>query len=557
MRKKFTQSNNRSVLAATCMLFTAASFAQQTSDLIISEYVEGSSNNKAIEIFNGTGTTIDLSNYSLKKQTNGAGEFKDEYALKGMLENGKTFVLAHSSSVKAILDVANENTNAYITGFNGNDAVALYKNGTQIDMVGIANDKADWGKDVTLRRKSNILSPSTTYSATDWEQFAIDSFDDLGKHTLSAVAALSAPTFQHFDLGNGYNNTDPFFLAKAVKITNANEKGNVYYTIDGSEPTAESTLYNFEANGPIAFEETTTLKAIVIDGDKKSSVTSATYTAFPKENIFMSVSDIKKKGTSATDFIAFAPNSFYYLFGGANNHYISDGENNILVYGSNIFPENVTAGASLTGTLMGHYENYYGLSEITDVQVVKNIIESEFDDPINVIPSELTASEIISNYTAHEHKLVTVKGIKAVADGTFSTSSASNISFAEGDKNIVVRNNFKTLTSEIKKDGVYNITGFVASNETKEGVTNYQIFPRTNADIVEASETGITETIAANLTVTTTTGAAVIVANEATPVNIYAIAGQLVKTLTVQAGTTVVELPTGVYVIAGIKVVIL
>ena len=41
-------------------------------DLFISEYIEGSSNNKAIEIFNGTGREIDLSVYSLKLYANGA-----------------------------------------------------------------------------------------------------------------------------------------------------------------------------------------------------------------------------------------------------------------------------------------------------------------------------------------------------------------------------------------------------------------------------------------------------------------------------------------------------
>ena len=37
----------------------------QTSDLIISEYSEGSSNNKYVEIFNGTGASVDLSNYQM------------------------------------------------------------------------------------------------------------------------------------------------------------------------------------------------------------------------------------------------------------------------------------------------------------------------------------------------------------------------------------------------------------------------------------------------------------------------------------------------------------
>lgn len=43
----------------------------QAADLFFSEYVEGSSNNKALEIFNGTGVAVDLSQYSVKLGSNG------------------------------------------------------------------------------------------------------------------------------------------------------------------------------------------------------------------------------------------------------------------------------------------------------------------------------------------------------------------------------------------------------------------------------------------------------------------------------------------------------
>ena len=46
--------------------------ATHTSDILISEYIEGSSFNKAIELYNGTGADIDLANYSLELYSNGA-----------------------------------------------------------------------------------------------------------------------------------------------------------------------------------------------------------------------------------------------------------------------------------------------------------------------------------------------------------------------------------------------------------------------------------------------------------------------------------------------------
>ena len=53
----------RLVLAVTvlaCALAGAQSAAAAPSELFFSEYIEGSSNNKALEIFNGTGAPVDL-----------------------------------------------------------------------------------------------------------------------------------------------------------------------------------------------------------------------------------------------------------------------------------------------------------------------------------------------------------------------------------------------------------------------------------------------------------------------------------------------------------------
>ena len=51
----------------------AAAASAATSDVFISEYVEGSSNNKAVEIFNGTGAAVDLAagGYQLEMYFNG------------------------------------------------------------------------------------------------------------------------------------------------------------------------------------------------------------------------------------------------------------------------------------------------------------------------------------------------------------------------------------------------------------------------------------------------------------------------------------------------------
>lgn len=154
------------------------------TDLFISEYIEGSSNNKAIEIYNGTGKVVDLSIYSIKKQSNGAGDYANNLPLTGTLAHGEVYILAHSSSVATILNLANLTKNSSPLDFNGNDAVGLFKNDTQIDEIGVFNQVANWGTDVTLRRLSAIRSPKVPYNAEDWEVLAKDTFDGLGLHTM-------------------------------------------------------------------------------------------------------------------------------------------------------------------------------------------------------------------------------------------------------------------------------------------------------------------------------------------------------------------------------------
>ncbi|MFL6170873.1 MAG: hypothetical protein ACJ711_14470, partial [Ornithinibacter sp.] len=62
------------VVAVPVVLAPVAASAAASTDLFFSEYVEGSSNNKALEIYNGTGAAVDLAagGYSVQVFSNGA-----------------------------------------------------------------------------------------------------------------------------------------------------------------------------------------------------------------------------------------------------------------------------------------------------------------------------------------------------------------------------------------------------------------------------------------------------------------------------------------------------
>lgn len=159
------------------------------ADLFISEYVEGSSNNKYIEIYNPTNETIDLSSYSLDLNTNGGESwskdgvgFSSYSELSGTIGAKSTIVYKHAEA--AIFE--GEATTCGAANFNGNDPVGLFKNGTLIDIVGTFyyGGKPDFAKDVTLRRKSTVTVPSSTYDASQWETLSKDDVSGLGSHTM-------------------------------------------------------------------------------------------------------------------------------------------------------------------------------------------------------------------------------------------------------------------------------------------------------------------------------------------------------------------------------------
>ena len=79
----------------------------QAADLIISEYIEGSSFNKAIELYNGTGQTVDLSNYTLELYANGANTSTARLTLSGTLGSGETFVLVHRDAAAELKNKGN------------------------------------------------------------------------------------------------------------------------------------------------------------------------------------------------------------------------------------------------------------------------------------------------------------------------------------------------------------------------------------------------------------------------------------------------------------------
>jgi predicted extracellular nuclease len=95
--------------------------------LFFSEYAEGTSNNKYLEIYNPTNETIDLSMYAFPSVSNdpsivGEYEYWNTFAYGSTIAPGDVYVIAHGSAHETILAEA-DMTYAYLS--NGDDGFAL------------------------------------------------------------------------------------------------------------------------------------------------------------------------------------------------------------------------------------------------------------------------------------------------------------------------------------------------------------------------------------------------------------------------------------------------
>ncbi|MCB9234635.1 MAG: HYR domain-containing protein [Bacteroidia bacterium] len=172
-------------------------------DLFISEYIEGSGNNKCIEIYNGTGAAVNLSGYSLLTYFNGSGSIGSTIALSGTVNNGDVFVVCNSLAGAPFLAQADQTTPGSGTAsltHNGNDAIVLTHNGTPIDIFGRIgeNPGTAWTQggnstvDHTLVRVPSVTAGNTSNTSlfpalgTEWTQFPNNTATQLGSHTANS-----------------------------------------------------------------------------------------------------------------------------------------------------------------------------------------------------------------------------------------------------------------------------------------------------------------------------------------------------------------------------------
>ena len=436
-------------------------------ELFISEYIEGSSNNKGMEIYNPKSSAVDLDDYVILQASNANGWQYVHAFPAGAVLNAQDVWVMITDQVDVALFAASGADEVLgfpsLCHFNGNDARAIAKIvGSDTIIVDQFGDPdvdpgngwsvagvAEATKEHTLQRKSTVTTGNTDWAASfgtdatnsEWIVLAQNDFSGLGMHgaggnippVISQVVLLPDPVTPTDTVVISANVADPdggtvtqVTLAwglDGVSFPN-NLPLSVVFSVYSSlpnaipaQPAGTDIYYRFEA----------------IDNDNDTSVLIQYYTV---ESPAVNVSIYDIQGQTATSpyegqsvittgiVTALLPGTY-------PGYFIQDGDgawNGLYVFDSN------TPAIGDEITIEGEIVEYYDLTEI------KNLSSYTVNSSGNTLPNPalLTTNEI--NDEAYESVFVRVEnaectnddagyGMWEVNDGTGATLVHNNDSY--------------------------------------------------------------------------------------------------------------------------------
>ena len=282
--------------------------------------------------------------------------------------------------------------------------------------------------------------------------------------------------------------TTPFFGTTTVTLGCTTTDAKVYYTLDGTEPTKESTEYT----APFTLDATTTVKAIAYNGDASSTVATKEFTLAPTvatvaELTALAKGDVFQYSGELT--VVAAPTAKYL--------YVKDaeGKSTLLYDAADGFA--FEAGQHVADGWQGKVDVYNGLFEA-------------------VPTTALTAVADVKDEIAYDTKTaadVTVENANTVAwlKGVTYTAPADgkkNFTIAEGETEIAGYNQFGIEIAAPAEGRAYDILGVISRyNDNAQfqpisitavpQVVAVEVAAETGADLAALVDTKVAEITAA------------------------------------------------------------
>lgn len=275
----------KKILLSVLTLSAYVSVHAQCNELFISEYVEGSGNDKAMEIYNPTNSPINLSSYTINRYSNGSTTIVGSVLqLSGTLAAHDAFVVANGQTTleqggtspavsPALQALADQLDGPYGTSgapmyMNGDDALTLEKNGVKVDIFGkIGEDpgtawtdvfpytdaQGTWiTKDHTLQRKASVtggitINPTAFDPMAEYDTLPENTWTGLGSHTCNCPTGID-------EIDNS--------ISVAVY---PNPSNNGFFNISSSEVITVVELYNVMGQRVIRKEGTKSQKQLTVE----------------------------------------------------------------------------------------------------------------------------------------------------------------------------------------------------------------------------------------------------------------------------------------------------
>ncbi|MFM9986271.1 MAG: lamin tail domain-containing protein [Flavobacteriales bacterium] len=255
--------SNLQIDVTTCIVLEGC------TELYFSEYIEGTANNKAIEIYNPTPFPANLDDYDVLGYFNGSVSPGPVIALSGTLAPGETYLIVNSQAQPSLLNLAD--VTGGIATFNGNDALVLAHNLVPIDVIGTVGEDpiTNWTfgtgatSNMTLVRNSAVTAPTTNWvqSQGQWIIQPIDDFSNAGSHATFPCSDIAFIGFTEIA-----QSVEESVGSVTVTVQSFNVSTPVEVTIDLTDATA-TLVDDFQNVFPITltFDSENTLQSFTID----------------------------------------------------------------------------------------------------------------------------------------------------------------------------------------------------------------------------------------------------------------------------------------------------
>lgn len=357
-------------------------------------------------------------------------------------KNGLSLVI--NDDVQVITLEAGTKTGTYAFNVGNGYLYAASSSSNHLKTETTLSDNSSWVITITEEGVASVVAQGENTRNVMQHNETSSLFACYGSASQKPIALYKKTNSEGVVLAPAISGETNFLENTTVTIT-AEEGLEVYYTLDGTDPTKASNKYT----APFELTATTTVKAIAYNGDKASAVVCKTFTKTP----LIGCAEVNALANGEIAYMK--PFDVVYVVEGAGYIYIKDETGNALIY-SYDWDESTyfTPGDHVEG-FIGKSSPYNGLPELKPNCNYEDLTITKGGTPTE--PTILT--EVPE--AADVHKYVQFNGVKFKEDATFAKDKATNATMLVAETEVVLRNAFKFETA-LMANKQYNVVGFVA-----------------------------------------------------------------------------------------------